>query len=174
MNISGEYDSLEVKRTYIENSHCYDIEIPTNLYLHEFICDTKRAIKYNYLNKVAVLDSSDPDNKSYTYKELFDYCITIADWLFHLLDSNLESIANNNIAAIYTTNCIEYPIIIYSMGYLGISTTTINPLYTSSDLSHQLIDSKANIIFTTKQLLNTVKQTVKSIDGSNNKMLYIL
>ncbi len=53
--------------------------------------------------------------------------------------------------ALYSPNCSEYAVFFYAVSFLGGINTTINPSYTVSELTHQLIDSAARFLVVTPE-----------------------
>lgn len=57
----------------------------------------------------------------------------------------------------YLPNVLEYPIIFYGVAFIGGIATTINPLYTSEELAHQLRKSAAKYLVTIPPLVENAK-----------------
>jgi PAS domain S-box-containing protein len=57
-----------------------------------------------------------------------------------------------DVCAIYSRNCIEYPIVFHGVIAAGGIVTTINPMYSRTEVLHQLRDSEARFLFTSREL----------------------
>jgi len=57
-----------------------------------------------------------------------------------------------DVCAIYSRNCVEYPIVFHGVIAAGGIVTTINPMYSRAEVLHQLRDSEARFLFTTREL----------------------
>jgi acyl-CoA synthetase (AMP-forming)/AMP-acid ligase II len=60
--------------------------------------------------------------------------------------------------AIYAPNCLEYPVAFHAVASCGGITTTINPLFTTDELTHQLTDAGASYLLTTSDLLQRASE----------------
>jgi acyl-CoA synthetase (AMP-forming)/AMP-acid ligase II len=63
-----------------------------------------------------------------------------------------------DVLALYSPNCLEYPIPLLAAALLGGITTTINPLYTVEELAFQLNDARAKYLVTTPAFLEKALQ----------------
>lgn len=61
--------------------------------------------------------------------------------------------SKGDVVAIYSPNCLEYPIAFGAIAFLGGISTTANPSYTASELAYQLNDAGAKYLLTAPQLL---------------------
>ena len=57
-----------------------------------------------------------------------------------------------DVCAIYSRNCIEYPVVFHGVIAAGGIVTTINPMYSRTEILHQLRDSGARFLFTSREL----------------------
>ena len=72
-----------------------------------------------------------------------------------LLDLGLE---RGDVCAIYSRNCVEYPIVFHAVVAAGGTVTTINPMFTHAEVVHQLRDSATRVLFTSRELYEGAKQ----------------
>ena len=63
-----------------------------------------------------------------------------------------------DVLAIYSPNCIAYPIAFHGAAYAGGVVTTVNPQYTPKELASQLKDSQAQFLVTTSMFLTNAQQ----------------
>jgi acyl-CoA synthetase (AMP-forming)/AMP-acid ligase II len=63
-----------------------------------------------------------------------------------------------DVLAIYSPNCIAYPIAFHGAAYAGGVVTTVNPQYTPKELASQLKDSQAQFLVTTSMFLKNAQQ----------------
>jgi PAS domain S-box-containing protein len=57
-----------------------------------------------------------------------------------------------DVCAIYSRNCVEYPVVFHGVIAAGGIVTTINPMYSRAEVLHQLRDSGARFLFTSREL----------------------
>lgn len=62
--------------------------------------------------------------------------------------------------AVCLPNCPEYPIILLSAIEAGMIATTLNPIYTAEEISKQLIDSGAKVLFGLARMSTTLEKAV--------------
>jgi PAS domain S-box-containing protein len=72
-----------------------------------------------------------------------------------LRDLGLE---RGDVCAIYSRNCVEYPIVFHAIVAAGGTVTTINPMFTHAEVVHQLRDSDTRVLFTSRELYDAAKQ----------------
>lgn len=129
----------------IHTSPYEDVFIP-DVPLTTFIMG--KANKYG--DKLALIDGI--TGRSYTYKELFSKINIVA--------GNLRKMGfgKGDVMAIYSPNLPEYAIAFHAVSLVGGTNTTINPLYTVDELTHQLKDSKAKYLITISAFLDNAKE----------------
>ncbi|KAK6163398.1 hypothetical protein DH2020_000262 [Rehmannia glutinosa] len=66
-------------------------------------------------------------------------------------------IKKNDVVLIFAPNSIQFPLCFFGVIAIGAIATTVNPIYTVSELSKQLKDSTAKLIVTVEDLLPKVK-----------------
>ena len=116
-----------------------DVDIP-EVSLPEYLL--QRIEKYG--NKTALIDG--PTGRSYSYAEF--------SRLVKCMAANLAGTGfkPGDTLAIYSPNQPEYAIAFVATVLAGGTVTTINPLYTATELTKQLQDAYASIIITTQAL----------------------
>ncbi|XP_022862158.1 4-coumarate--CoA ligase-like 7 [Olea europaea var. sylvestris] len=66
-------------------------------------------------------------------------------------------IKKKDVVLIYSPNSIQFPICVFGIVGIGAIATTVNPIYTVSELSKQVHDCKPKVIITVQELLPKVK-----------------
>lgn len=66
-------------------------------------------------------------------------------------------IKKKDVVLIYSPNSIQFPICLFGIVGIGAIATTVNPIYTVSELSKQVHDCKPKVIITVQELLPKVK-----------------
>lgn len=106
-------------------------------------------------SKPALVFGPDPGSKqawNFTYGELATAVQRLAGAL------RAGGSGRGDVLAIYSPNLAEFVVPFLAAGLLGGATTTINPLYTTGELSAQLRDSGATILFTVGALLDRARE----------------
>ncbi|KAJ9067782.1 hypothetical protein DSO57_1035698 [Entomophthora muscae] len=138
--------------------HPKTVEIPSNVTLPEFVFGTKNA--YNTipgnLDADAFIDGD--TREKLTHRQLRELTDKVASGLF-----NKFNLRRGDCIAIFTPNSIMFPIVFMGALSLGVIVTTINPMYTEKEVSHQLKDSKAKMIFSYEKGLEVSINSVKQI-----------
>ena len=63
-----------------------------------------------------------------------------------------------SVLAIYSPNCPEYAVAFHAAASLGGITTTVNPMFTSDELTYQLREAAADWLLTTPALMDTARE----------------
>ena len=71
-----------------------------------------------------------------------------------------------DVVAMFLPNCMEYPVIFGAATNAGLAVTTMNPIYTSTEIARQLKMSKASFAFTNKDLVSVIKDAISKLDQS--------
>ncbi|KAL3618513.1 putative CoA ligase ccl7 [Castilleja foliolosa] len=66
-------------------------------------------------------------------------------------------IQKNDVVLIFSPNSIQFPLSFFGITAIGAIATTVNPMYTASELSKQIQDSTSKLIITVEELLPKVK-----------------
>ncbi|EYU18792.1 hypothetical protein MIMGU_mgv1a004091mg [Erythranthe guttata] len=66
-------------------------------------------------------------------------------------------VKKNDVVLIFSPNSIQFPLCFLGIVAVGAIATTVNPLYTVSELSKQVHDSKSKLIITVEELIPKVK-----------------
>ncbi len=106
----------------------------------------------SYHNEVALIDGE--NGKTTSFAELKKNTHSIATSL------QQKGYKKGDIFAIYAPNLPEYIFAFQSVLLIGGVVTTVNPLYTSSELEHQLNHSNTCCLFTTSALLEKVNSVL--------------
>ena len=119
----------------IANSPFPDLDIPS-VSLPEFVTEHFEA----YGDKIAFIDGS--TGQEITYAQLLVDIKRVAKAL------QARGFEAGDTLALYSSNCPEYAVVFFAVGWLGGINTTINPTYTSEELAYQLKDSGARFLVT--------------------------
>ena len=65
-----------------------------------------------------------------------------------------------DVLAILSPNLPEYLLAFHAVGAVGGIVTTLNPLYTATEISHQLTDAKASVLLTITPLGDKAREAV--------------
>ena len=96
-------------------------------------------------DKPALIDGL--TGRTITYRELADSISQVAAGFA------ARGFSKGDVVAIYSPNCLEYPIAFHAIASLGGISTTANPSYTASELAYQLNDAGAKYLLTVPELL---------------------
>ncbi len=117
--------------------------------LHDFVLSKARQ----FPDKAALIDG--PSGRTITYKQLAGGIQMVA--------SNLvkRGLKKGEVVAIYSPNVPEYAIIFHGVIKAGGTNTTINPLYTVDELTHQMKDANAKFLVTIPLFLPNAIEAAK-------------
>ncbi|MBA2731344.1 MAG: AMP-binding protein, partial [Acidobacteria bacterium] len=96
-------------------------------------------------DKTALIDGS--TSRTVTYGQLSDAVRRVAAGLAK------RGFGKGDVLALYSPNLPEYAVAFHAVATLGGIVTTINPMYTADELSHQLNDANAKYLLTVPQLI---------------------
>ncbi|CAA0832599.1 4-coumarate--CoA ligase-like 7 [Striga hermonthica] len=103
----------------------------------------------SFPHKRALIDSH--TGETLTFAQLKSAVSKVAHGLLQL------GISKNDVVLIFAPNSIQFPICFLGIAAVGAIATTVNPMYTVSELSKQVHDSTARLIITVEDLLHKVK-----------------
>lgn len=69
-----------------------------------------------------------------------------------------------DVCAIYSRNCLQYPVVFHAVIAAGGIVTTINSMYTRPEVIHQLRDSGARMLFTSRELYDAAVEACSKSD----------
>lgn len=100
--------------------------------------------------KTAMIDG--PTGRSMTYGEM--------TFSIHRAAAGLaaKGLTKGDVCAIYSPNCLEYAIAFHAVAVLGGINTTINPIYTTEEVAHQLKDAGAKYLLTVPALMEKARE----------------
>lgn len=75
-----------------------------------------------------------------------------------------RGLRKGDVFAIYSPNLPEYAVAFHAVSLIGGIVTTINPAYTTAELSHQLADAKARYLLTTPAFLEKATRAAEEND----------
>lgn len=90
-----------------------------------------------------------------TYAELEVQSRKIATYL-----QQTSKLSKGDRVAVMIPNLLQYPIILLGILRAGLTVVNVNPLYTASELKHQLNDSGAKVIFIVSNFAKTLESVV--------------
>ncbi|KAK4408987.1 4-coumarate--CoA ligase-like 7 [Sesamum angolense] len=103
----------------------------------------------SFADKPALIDSH--TGKTLTFAQFKSMVSRVSHGLLQL------GLKKNDVVLIYAPKSIQYPLCFFGIVAIGAVATTVNPIYTVSELSKQVQDSKAKVIITVEDLLPKVK-----------------
>ncbi|MFN2492605.1 MAG: AMP-binding protein [Pyrinomonadaceae bacterium] len=121
------------------------VEIP-DVSLTDYVLRRAEALG----NKPALIDG--PTGRTYTYEQLPGYVRKLAAGLTR------QGVTKGEVFAIYSPNLPEYALAFHAVATLGATTTMVPPLFTESETTEQLRDSKAKYLLTIPQLLERARE----------------
>lgn len=114
-------------------------------------------------SKPALIDGI--SDRVITYGELSDAVRRVASGLA------ARGFQKSDVFAIFSPNVIEYAIAFHAVAMLGGIVTTINPLYTAEELTHQLEDAGAKYVLTVPAL---VDRTLEATNGLEIHEVFVI
>jgi long-chain acyl-CoA synthetase len=100
----------------------------------------------SYADRVAAISFG----SKITYRELDRAATSVASWL------QSQSIDKGDRVAIMSPNLMAYPAILFGVLRAGAVVVNVNPLYTPTEVEHQINDSGARVIFVLENFAHTV------------------
>jgi acyl-CoA synthetase (AMP-forming)/AMP-acid ligase II len=125
-----------------------EISIP-EVSLTELILESARR----YGDKPALIEGT--TSSTLTYRELADKIERAAASL------HARGFRKGDCLAIFSPNLPEYAVAFHAAAYLGGIVTTVNPLYTPEEVSHQLKDAGAKFLVTIPALLDKAEEAAR-------------
>ncbi|MGL4766695.1 MAG: long-chain-fatty-acid--CoA ligase [Formosimonas sp.] len=89
--------------------------------------------------------------KDISYAQMDQYSRHVGAWLQQL------GLQKGDRVAIMMPNCLQYPILVAAILRAGYCVVNVNPLYTAKELTHQLNDSQARVIFLLENFAHTLQ-----------------
>src|SRR5687767_4516312 len=105
-------------------------------------------------DKPALIDG--PTGRTVTYEELTNGVRALAAGLAS------RGFGKGDVLAVHMPNLPEYAIVFHGVASAGGRCTTVNPLYTASELTHQLKDSGARMLVTVGPFLDVAKEAAEN------------
>ena len=93
-----------------------------------------------------------------TYRELDQRSAHFGAWLQHR-----AGMKPGDRIAIMLPNVLQYPVVMYGALRVGMTVVNTNPLYTATELEHQLRDSGAEVIVVLENFAATVQEVLASV-----------
>ena len=95
--------------------------------------------------------------KDMTYSQMDKYSNHVGAWLQQL------GLKKGDRVAIMMPNCLQYPILVAAILRAGYRVVNVNPLYTPTELTHQLNDSNARAIFLLENFAHTLQTSLPNL-----------
>ena len=95
--------------------------------------------------------------KDMTYSQMDKYSNHVGAWLQQL------GLKKGDRVAIMMPNCLQYPILVAAILRAGYCVVNVNPLYTPTELTHQLNDSNARAIFLLENFAHTLQTSLPNL-----------
>lgn len=93
-----------------------------------------------------------------TYKEVDFLTKSFASFL----QSELHMVKGERVA-IMLPNCLQYPIVLFGALRAGYTVVNVNPLYTATELEHQLVDCGASCVVVLENFAHVLQQALPKI-----------
>jgi acyl-CoA synthetase (AMP-forming)/AMP-acid ligase II len=106
-------------------------------------------------NKPALIDG--PSDRTLTYGQLAGAVKLVAASLAQ------RGFGKGDVFALYSPNLPEYAVAFHAVASLGGVNTTINPLYTVGELSHQLEDAGAKYLLTVPPFVDKALEAAEEV-----------
>eukprot|EP01111_Echinosteliopsis_oligospora_P004941 TRINITY_DN18084_c0_g1_i1.p1 TRINITY_DN18084_c0_g1~~TRINITY_DN18084_c0_g1_i1.p1 ORF type:complete len:527 (-),score=137.72 TRINITY_DN18084_c0_g1_i1:166-1746(-) len=123
-----------------------DIEIPKDMSLPQFVMED---FKENG-NKAALIDAV--SGREITFQILYEGVHQMAAGF------RKYGVKKGDVVIIFLPNVVEYPIILMGLQLFGAIPSTMNPVYTPDEISHQIEDSNALAVITLPSLVSKVQE----------------
>lgn len=127
-------------------------KVPRGLNLATFVQSNPSNVPSS---KIAFVSALDPSHKL-TRGEVFQSGHELA-WSLR----NVTKLQKRDRVAIFTSNNLWYPVLVHANLLAGLVSVTLNPAYTAEELAHPLADAQPKVIFTTRELMKTVRESAK-------------
>ncbi|KAI5669113.1 hypothetical protein M9H77_18966 [Catharanthus roseus] len=127
------------------NSIFYSKRKPITLPSNPFLDVTTFISSQTHDGKVALIDAA--SGYQLTFSDLWKAIYSVSSSLYEM------GIRRGHVVLILSPNSIFFPIVCLSVLYLGAIVTTANPLNTQQEISKQISDSNATLVFTIPQFL---------------------
>eukprot|EP00095_Tigriopus_kingsejongensis_P000194 maker-scaffold41_size498431-snap-gene-1.20 protein:Tk00194 transcript:maker-scaffold41_size498431-snap-gene-1.20-mRNA-1 annotation:"probable 4-coumarate-- ligase 1-like" len=152
--LSARSLSISNGRFGIVRSQYEDVPISDKSLFH-FMWENKDK----YFHKIALVDGV--TNQQINYDESYRRSKNFA--------LRLQSLGGmkGDVMAVMLPNCVEYPLIFAGGPGVGVTITTLNPIYTPHEIAKQLQMSKACWAITTKELLPTLETAIAKVGHSD-------
>jgi acyl-CoA synthetase (AMP-forming)/AMP-acid ligase II len=133
---------------------CLQPEIPTS---HISVTERVFSGLENRMDETVLIDGI--NGRTFTASAFIDHVKRLAGGL------TSRGLGNRKTIALMAPNSPEYCIIFHAVAWAGGTITTLNPTYTSSEVSHQLKDSGADLLITVPEILETAQKGASDIEG---------
>ncbi|GMP98854.1 hypothetical protein CsSME_00046578 [Camellia sinensis var. sinensis] len=132
----------------------------------------------SYPEKPALIDAD--SGEILTFSQFKSIVSKVSHGLLNL------GIKKNDVVLIFAPNSIQFPVCFFGIIAIGAIATTVNPMYTVSELSKQVKDCKPKLIITVSQLWEKVKgfglpsiilgseKSASIVTNSNSKVTYFI
>jgi long-chain acyl-CoA synthetase len=97
-----------------------------------------------------------------TFRQIDEYAQAFASYL-----QNTLKLVKGDRVAIMLPNLLQYPIAMFGILRAGLIVVNINPLYTATELKHQLIDCAAETILVLSNFAHTVQEVLNETQLKN-------
>ncbi len=141
-----------IYRSPLPDVHVPEVPLPEYLFEH--------AAQWS--DKAALIDG--PSDRTITYAQLTTAVDAVAAGLA------ARGFTKGDVFAIYSPNIPEYAVAFLGVARAGGISTTINPLYTTSDLRHQLSDAGARYLVTIPEFLEKARG---SVEGTSVEEVFV-
>ena len=133
----------------IVKSNIPDLTIPKDLPFHEFVFEKCDQFK----NNVALEEFL--SGKTCTYGQLKASSLRVASGL------HKHGLRKGDVALIFSTNCIEFAVLMLACARIGVCISPANPIFTPGELCLQLSNGGATAVFTSESLADIATKAME-------------
>lgn len=133
----------------------YQAGVPATINVDEY--SSVAGIFEEAFEKFAHQPAATNMGKDLTYAQMDVYSKHIGAWLQQL------GLKKGDRVAIMMPNCLQYPILVAAILRAGYCVVNVNPLYTVTELTHQLNDSGARAIFLLENFAATLQGSLPNL-----------
>ncbi len=137
-------------KTYEELGLTYDIEMPSE---NSSLIDIVEKSFSEFGNRTAFICMG----ASITFKEVDEYSKQVAVYLQSL------GLSKGDKVAVMMPNVLQLPVTVIGVLRAGLTLVNVNPLYTTKELEHQLIDSDAKALIMVENFAKTYQDIGRNI-----------
>jgi acyl-CoA synthetase (AMP-forming)/AMP-acid ligase II len=157
--VADSTQSGTTRASRIIRSEFADVDIP-EISITDFVLGQAAARG----DKLAIVDG--PSGRGLTYAQLVDAVRRVAAGL------TARGFKQGDVLGIYSPNVPEYAVAFHAVSSLGGTVTTVNPLYTTRELTQQLVDCNARYLLTVPPLIDNARKAADSVSTLQEVLVF--